>query len=306
MKKKYFISYFALFSSICLLAQPQLNSTDFPAVYSSSIYSADISSLTSVGNAGPNQSWDFSEVPLTLDGTISVIPANTTPYFADFPSANYCWKSTSNGNTFTEYEYHTLTSDNFTTIGSASAGGVSILSNPNTIFTFPFVFNTTVNDVFQYQSGSPITYNSTYDAYGTLITPFGTFTNVIRKKTIESNSAYTYYVWFTTNPRAVLMDGAISANDAYLYVYDNTPLATLDLQKQNLVDIYPNPAKNVLNLLVDNSITIEKITILDFTGKIIKTSEAIEQIDISNLSSGLYFIQANYEDKVITNKFVKE
>lgn len=306
MKKKYFISFVILFSSLCIIAQPQLNSTDFPVVYSSSIYSADISGLTSIGNAGPNQSWDFSGVPLTFDGTISVIPANSTPYFANFPSANYCWRSTSNGNTFTEYEYHTLTSTNFVTIGSASANGLSILSNPNTIFTFPFVFNTTINDVYQYQLGSPITSVSTYDAYGTLSTPFGTFTNVIRKKTIESNDAYTYYVWFTTNPRAVIMDGAISASDAYLYVYDNMPLAASDLQEQNLVDIYPNPASNVLNLIVNNSITIEKIAIIDFTGKIIKTFEAIEQIDISNLTSGLYFIQAYYENKVITKKFVKE
>jgi hypothetical protein len=134
MKKKYFISFVILFSSLCIIAQPQLNSTDFPVVYSSSIYSADISGLTSIGNAGPNQSWDFSGVPLTFDGTISVIPANSTPYFANFPSANYCWRSTSNGNTFTEYEYHTLTSTNFVTIGSASANGLSILSNPNTFF----------------------------------------------------------------------------------------------------------------------------------------------------------------------------
>jgi hypothetical protein len=306
MKKKYFISFVILFSSLTLIAQPQLNSTDFPAVYSSNIYTADISSLTSVGNAGANQSWDFSGVPLTLDGTISVVPANTTPYFANFPSANYCWRTTSNGNTYTEYEYHTLTSTNFTTIGSASASGVSILSNPNTIFTFPFVFNTTVNDVYQYQLGSPITSISTYDAYGTLITPFGTFTNVIRKKTIESNDAFTYYTWFTTNPRAVLMDGAISAGDAYLYIYDNAPLATSDFQEQNLVGIYPNPADNVLNLMVDSSITIEKITILDFTGKIIKTSGGLEQIDISNLSSGLYFIKSYCGNKIITNKFVKE
>lgn len=77
----------------------------------------------------------------------------------------------------------------------------------------------------------------------------------------------------------------------------------------NFIDVvlYPNPANNQLNIKgLPNGNT--NIVITDVTGKIILTTNASLQtvLDISNFSSGIYFIQLNNDATTETLKFVKE
>lgn len=76
--------------------------------------------------------------------------------------------------------------------------------------------------------------------------------------------------------------------------------------------IYPNPAFNMINVKMDKDIEIQNIEIYNVTGQKIdiksfdKTSEFI-QIDISNLSEGLYFLKVYNKDKILgTSKFIKQ
>ena len=77
---------------------------------------------------------------------------------------------------------------------------------------------------------------------------------------------------------------------------------------ENNVFIYPNPASSILNFIVKNNITISTITINDISGKeIYKAGNAINNsIDVSNLSSGVYFVTFTSESNSITKKFIKE
>ena len=71
--------------------------------------------------------------------------------------------------------------------------------------------------------------------------------------------------------------------------------------------LYPNPANNQLNIKgLPNGNT--NISITDVTGKIILTTNASLQkvLDISNFSSGIYFMQLNNDATTKTLKFVKE
>ena len=72
--------------------------------------------------------------------------------------------------------------------------------------------------------------------------------------------------------------------------------------------IYPNPASSILNFIVKNNITISTITINDISGKeIYKAGNAINNsLDVSNLSSGVYFVTFTSESNSITKKFIKE
>ena len=74
------------------------------------------------------------------------------------------------------------------------------------------------------------------------------------------------------------------------------------------VVVYPNPAINSINFeFLQNN--IDKITIYDITGKIVKNvtvTKSLETIDIVGLGNGLYFYQVISSNGVVSSgKFVK-
>ncbi|MFN4026632.1 MAG: S8 family serine peptidase [Flavobacterium sp.] len=81
-----------------------------------------------------------------------------------------------------------------------------------------------------------------------------------------------------------------------------------DFESDSL-SLYPNPTKNVLNYSVPEELVLKSIVISDVTGKTIMSNSAdfySSQIDVSSLSSGIYFITFNTENKSLTKKFVKQ
>lgn len=85
---------------------------------------------------------------------------------------------------------------------------------------------------------------------------------------------------------------------------DHTMLQVDDVYANNFT-IYPNPAQDFLNLQgVD---TVESYTILDMTGKQLGESNAnINQIDVSNLSNGVYWLQLQTQNGTVSKKFIKK
>lgn len=74
--------------------------------------------------------------------------------------------------------------------------------------------------------------------------------------------------------------------------------------------VYPNPANDVIQLLFSNENSIADASIFDVSGKLIKeikfSGENNEQISISDLAKGLYFIRIAHENGVAIQKFVKQ
>ncbi len=67
--------------------------------------------------------------------------------------------------------------------------------------------------------------------------------------------------------------------------------------------IYPNPAENVLNIVANDQII--KVTVLSLNGKVMFTGNS-KSIDISNLASGVYFIQTQTKNGISNIKFAKK
>jgi hypothetical protein len=77
----------------------------------------------------------------------------------------------------------------------------------------------------------------------------------------------------------------------------------------NSVNIYPNPTSSVLNYIVKNDFVIATIVINDISGKEVfrnTVGNNPTQIDVSNLSAGVYFITFNSDKNTATKKFIKE
>ncbi len=77
---------------------------------------------------------------------------------------------------------------------------------------------------------------------------------------------------------------------------------------QNLYEdlkIYPNPTKRMLNVEV-NGLIMENISIINLQGSVLKNISYKNEIDVSDLTTGIYFIQLSVDGKTVTKKFLKE
>ena len=82
-------------------------------------------------------------------------------------------------------------------------------------------------------------------------------------------------------------------------------LATAEFEQQTMA-LYPNPAKTILNIHVLNQTVPDRVAVTDLTGKILLQTQNTKEINVADLASGIYIIEAVSGDKKFTRKFVKE
>lgn len=71
------------------------------------------------------------------------------------------------------------------------------------------------------------------------------------------------------------------------------------------LEIYPNPVKDILQI-ENNKLQINKVEIIDLTGKVIyQFNNMKNQINVSDLSQGIYFVKLETDKGIVTKKFVK-
>ena len=73
------------------------------------------------------------------------------------------------------------------------------------------------------------------------------------------------------------------------------------------IQIYPNPATSILNIVSEEN--IESVEILNISGQIVNyktVSNNIAKVDISALSSGVYFAKIYLSDNILVRKFIVE
>ncbi|MGJ8666749.1 MAG: T9SS type A sorting domain-containing protein [Patiriisocius sp.] len=72
------------------------------------------------------------------------------------------------------------------------------------------------------------------------------------------------------------------------------------------VNIFPNPATDVLNVSVPSNVTIESATLVDILGKNTGATISNGQVDISALASGVYILNVNTNLGSLTHKVIKK
>jgi len=82
-------------------------------------------------------------------------------------------------------------------------------------------------------------------------------------------------------------------------------LSVNDPVLEDLVSLYPNPVSEILQIQISEEITLRGSTLYTVLGEFIfSTSE--KQLDLSNLSQGIYFVEVTTDHGFITRKIVKE
>jgi len=134
-----------------------------------------------------------------------------------------------------------------------------------------------------------------------------------------NNATNDGYVVFKIKTLPTLVLGDTFANNANIYFDYNFPITTntftttvatlsnQDFDFGTYFTLYPNPAKDVLNIQVKQDVAINSVEIYNQLGQIVMaTTNAINSVDVANLASGTYFVKVNTEKGSANEKFVKE
>lgn len=125
--------------------------------------------------------------------------------------------------------------------------------------------------------------------------PANTCHVLVTERTINITAGTTYY--------AVVMSAECNADAVFTFTETlgtNTP-------EWNNLDIYPNPASNVLEISV--SVQIDSFAIYNTLGQQLQVQHpqsAESEIDLSALAPGTYLLKAFSGDRTLTRKIIKK
>jgi hypothetical protein len=295
-----------------LLAQPVLvnTMTPFPVGYTDSGYSA--AATIAPGSGGAGVTWNYSTLTPIVGGVIQIVDPSTTPYFSTFPTATFCAKlmPVTGGSA---YVYERVSSAKWEQLANNYAGvgtGDDYTPNPESQIRFPMSYLDSFVDTFQKTTGGPNTVTITYDGYGTLITPFATYTNVVRIKKYWGPGDFDYN-WYQTSPNiGIIANFDASGNKYGFFRPPTSEKVSLPNGNVTAATIFPNPAASSFMLLLtgmpDLTHTIFMIT--DVAGKVVRqipvTGEQTS-VQCDRMPAGLYFYTVyNNGTRVANGKLV--
>lgn len=301
------ISKFTCIVFSCLLmfaaqAQPVLTGSTPKLGYKMGAYSGP---SVSPGSAGTNVTWDFTSASLPISSTVEVVAPSATPFYSQYSSSNFAVKISAGSNS--AYNYYNYTATKLEVIGTDIGSSNIDHSLDNKLWVkLPFSYQNEATDTWKIDTMS-YTDSIKYDGYGTLITPFDTFHNVVRVKAITYNTTgklNTTYTWFKSDSLFQIM----TVDDNGTTVLDlPVPTSVKQVLNKRTVAAFPNPAVN--ELTIDAGISNGTITIADAVGRQLKsihTKSGSTTIDVADMNPGIYSytLQDNYTGEVYVGRFV--
>jgi hypothetical protein len=227
-------------------------------------------------------------------------------------------------NQFTYFDSTNLIELGFTN-NTNGPNQASICSPNKLIYQFPLEYGTTYSSSYScnpdtlvsgFQESEEGERSCEVDAWGTLILPIGTFSNVLRLKVVETGTIYSYsngslfrndsitrttYEYLDANSPvalAVFTKTEFGQNPAtYKGEYITAGLPTGIKDKENIykgLRVYPNPVNSKLNIELPTTNT--KVAIYNSVGITIEETIVTgthHEFDVSNYTRGIYFIKAN-------------
>lgn len=312
MKNIFFSSLLCLLSNP-FFAQPVITNNDLLKV-GDVVATQPCATITfNAGGAGANQTWDFSQ--LTAEGpqdtTFYILPAGT-PYAANYPSSNIVGKFGSDG-----YGYYQTSGDLLLFWGQADPTTALVLTNPATYFKSPTTYGTFILDTIAGTLSSGPLSGSVLgrvffqgDGYGALTTPGGSYTDVLRIKTvtvaeatipflgtiIDSVFNYSWYKLGVKSPVLEMIEdtqwsgGAVVSQTRYVnYFISLTSGATEPIDvAMPLIRVFPNPAEEQVQFYGLEKPARLRIHNIDGQLLIDKAIEPDEPVSVKGLEPGVY------------------
>ena len=77
---------------------------------------------------------------------------------------------------------------------------------------------------------------------------------------------------------------------------------------ENSVTLFPNPAREYVDIRVDGDLNVSMMEVYDVYGKLVNTVNVTDnqtRINIFGLADGMYFVRVSTEAGMVTKTFVK-
>ena len=230
---------------------------------------ADVTfSVTTVGATG---------TPISGSGTISV---------SDLPAGDQIHNFTASGLTSS---FYTFTSANMnSTAGSATYDGLTLTAR------------------LKIESATSIAYTTAAESTLTLVFD-PTFNGTIKLNGTNYTATAGVVVISGVPAGTNTITKGGTTNLFYIKTVFALPLGIKENTTKSKLQLYPNPANGELNVNFTNSRVIEKISIYNFTGQLVKTfNEYSEKLNISDLSSGIYIVKIQTDTEIFDRKIIKK
>lgn len=301
-------------TALSLTAQPVIQSSDFYPTIGDS-YTIHESNYVAPGSAGNNVTWDLSALSSNAVVTLNILNPDPT-----YSNSTHQFEFVGQVN-----NHQQLSSQAFEMVAEVTPFEDIDYSDPIKIFEFPMTIGDQFTDSFTAtfnQSGTTIQRSGTIevevDGYGTLITPQGTFTDVLRIHSVRTinddfqgttiTSTIDMYQWIQAgthtelaNVRTLDLPGTQVSQALYLG-------GTAGLKDESLthpLTLYPNPSQNQISLKYD--LQIDKIEIVDVNGRSVSAyfNATNNSIDISHLNAGIYYVTVISNQSKSVQKLIK-
>lgn len=256
------------------------------------------------GSIGTNQVWDFSNAATSGEMYTKAFRALTAQEQTDFPQVNLAY--TENGEPDVYYMH--ASADSLTEYGPSDF----LFDNPMVLYTYPI--NATgyqFSDNVTLDIPGFVSFNSNIQAWsqgsGKLITPFGTFENVIKIR--KQNTTHTEmmgvaeeihirtFIWINAdnNTEILMIEDVDFVNDTEEDYIDsrflkNANVTGLDKIAANGFSMYPNPASDIIRI---NHVSQapDNYSIYTVAGTLVQHGKYTGEINVHTLSPGQYIIR---------------
>lgn len=303
----YVMIFFAL--SFENVAQPILTAADFDGNVSVEMHQLIGYGFVSTTHDGTTDySTNATASALARSVTVPLSSVPNTNSASNFSLATYAVKTTYS----TGENMHMLFKVTDTEIRAVAGTGYdgALYNNETVYFNFPFSLGQV----------SPL-YGQYVDYFPTVVTPFGTYSNVILLYKHEAGNRpndwpidVTY--WVATNPfRIILSSWEISGpwTDSYVIYNNSNNLAVSEQIGKSAFSVFPNPSNGDFTIFNKNAFTTDAVlSVYDLLGNTLLTNQKLNEdfnnINLSNFRPGLYIIKiTNKENQVLyTEKIIKQ
>jgi len=248
---------------------------------------------------------------------------------ADFDSAK--WSTRSTGNNIVRVEYDFFTGAATT---SKAVHRMALSSANRAIGGFQYVPETRILNGLAYANPSggqgPALYTINL-ATGGVVLDANTWYKVIFFVDYTTNKATWQIPAKNVNGNFDLVSVASEAPDEISFIaiagannaasstikYDNYIVSAVNTTTMGVEDVistkfnvYPNPATDIINISNDENMGINKVTIVDLKGSVVRTinykQEYNVQVNVSDLNAGIYIFNVETSDGVAVKKVIKK
>ena len=291
----------------------------------------------SSGAAGSNQTWNLSGLTANETNIFTITNPAGLPGADNFPNASFASVITGQQ----AIGYSNVVANRIETLGMYSPQGLTIYADPITEFEFPLSYQSTYADSFERSTdmgGGTIVKETgdvsvLVDGAGTLITPAGTFTDVLRLKyDIESQVLFivdgvvyantpvtsTTYYFIKSGYSAPLARATSSLSSGQTIesatYYVGSTVGLDKLSPVNDLTIYPVPVLNDFTVNMDLKTSAEvTFYLFSIDGRMIaqlgkgflSAGDNTRALSLpENTASGVYLLQIQTPESTLTKKIV--